>query len=84
MEFEVDNLSDFGKIGPCIGFLFGKNELRLNSNLKGANGGKGDIFIGFGAKILIFCRFDGYKFIRNDITLYKNIASKLLLKIVFY
>lgn len=83
MEFEVDNLGYLCKIRPSIGFLFGEDELGLKSKLKGANGGKGDILIGFGVEILIFCGFNGDKLIWNDIPLYKNIMSKLLLKIVF-
>lgn len=84
MKFKVNYLGNFCKIGPGISFLFGKNELGLKGNLKGPNRWKSHILIGFVAKILILSGLDGYKLIRNDIALNKNIIVELLLKIVFY
>ncbi len=83
VEFEVDKLSNLGEIGPGVGFFFGKNKLRLKHNLKGPNGRKGDILIGLGTKILVFCGFYWDEIVRNDIALNKKVSAKVLLKIVF-
>ncbi len=84
MEFEMNDLGNIDKIGPCVGFFFGENELRVKTKLKSTNWWKGDVLIIFGAKILILCGLDGYKFIGNEIALHKNMTAKLLLKKVFY
>jgi hypothetical protein len=83
VDFEVDKLGNLGEIGPGVGGFFGKNELRVEHDLEGADGRKGDILIGLGVKILVLCGFDGQEIIRNDIALDKEVGGEVLLEIVF-
>lgn len=59
VDFEVDKLGNLGEIGPGVGGFFGKNKLRVEHDLEGADGRKGDVLIGLGVKILVLCGFDG-------------------------
>ncbi len=59
VDFEVDKFGNFSEIGPVVGVFFGEDKLRVEHDFEGADGGKGDILIGFGVKILVLCGFDG-------------------------